>query len=133
MYIQLFGGGAIFISYFCKPQLMMNGWMGGATTSSTAAAAERWSANSQHRQSVSSSYYAQQQQQQQQFQQQQQQQTRWAEASSRQVRAVRAPLKYVRGILGKDVYGIDSYAASCCRSYFYASFESPVCTLSYGI
>ena len=94
MYMQLFGGGAKFKFYFCKLQLMMNGWMGGATTSSTAAA-ERWSANSQHRQSVSSSYYAQQQQQQQQQFQQQQQQTRWAEASSRQVRAVRAPLKYV--------------------------------------
>ena len=63
---------------------MMNGWMGGAATT-TSAAAERWSANSQHRQSVSSTYYAQQQQQQQ-FQQQQQQQTKWAEASSRQVR-----------------------------------------------
>ena len=82
MYTQLFGGGAKVTFYLCKPQLMMNGWMGGATT--TTAAAERWSANSQHRQSVSSSYYAQQQQQQQQFQQQQQQ-TRWAEASSRQV------------------------------------------------
>ena len=80
------------LNRFCKKQsnfsfhlqLMMNGWMGGAATT-TSAAAERWSANSQHRQSVSSTYYAQQQQQQQ-FQQQQQQQTKWAEASSRQVR-----------------------------------------------
>ena len=39
----------------------------------------------------------------------------------------------VRGLLGKDVYGFDISAASCGRSCLYASYESHVCPLSYGI
>ena len=39
----------------------------------------------------------------------------------------------VRGLLAKDVYGTDSYAASCCRSCLYIPYGSYICPLSNGV
>ena len=42
-------------------------------------------------------------------------------------------LGFIPGILGKDVYGIDSYAASCCRSCLNIPYGSYICPLSNGV
>ena len=42
-------------------------------------------------------------------------------------------IQVIRGALPKEVYDFRSSAASCNRSGFYASYESYVCPLSYGV